>query len=164
MAFPVTALGDTLKSEDYVYDNAMHKGTLKVKFTTASTQWNGLQLECKLTDMNAADFATMTPHWRVNHDTVTKPDGKRYFTLTRDAVLTSNETVEITHTGPERGGPGFMQIMIGPSKTGPNTRGQTMVAVGDFPALPGWAGIALAALLFVTGVFVFGNRRRELAA
>ena len=31
------------------------------------------------------------------------------------------------------------------------------------PALPGWAGIALAGLLFVAGIFVFGNRRREPA-
>ena len=31
------------------------------------------------------------------------------------------------------------------------------------PALPAWGGIALAALLFVAGIFVFGNRRREPA-
>lgn len=33
-------------------------------------------------------------------------------------------------------------------------------AVGR-PALPGWAGIALAGLLFVAGIFVFGKRRTE---
>ncbi len=32
-----------------------------------------------------------------------------------------------------------------------------------WPALPGWAGIALAGLLAVAGVFVFGNRRRQQA-
>lgn len=31
------------------------------------------------------------------------------------------------------------------------------------PALPGWSGIALAGLLFVAGIFVFGKRRREPA-
>lgn len=29
------------------------------------------------------------------------------------------------------------------------------------PALPGWAGVALAAVLFVAGIFVFGKRRTE---
>ena len=33
----------------------------------------------------------------------------------------------------------------------------------ECPALPGWAGIALAGLLFVAGIFVFGSRRREPA-
>lgn len=31
------------------------------------------------------------------------------------------------------------------------------------PALPGWAGIALAGFIFLTGIFVFGNRRRQPA-
>ena len=31
------------------------------------------------------------------------------------------------------------------------------------PALPGWAGIALAGLLLVAGIFVFGNRRKNPA-
>ena len=31
------------------------------------------------------------------------------------------------------------------------------------PALPGWAGIALAALLVGGGIFVFGKRRKEPA-
>lgn len=33
-----------------------------------------------------------------------------------------------------------------------------------FPALPGWAGISLAASLFVAGIFVVGNRRKKQAA
>ena len=35
--------------------------------------------------------------------------------------------------------------------------------VSTNPALPGWAGVLLAGVLFVAGVFVFGNRRREPA-
>ncbi len=31
----------------------------------------------------------------------------------------------------------------------------------ELPALPGWAGVVLAGLLFVGGIFVFGRRRRE---
>lgn len=35
--------------------------------------------------------------------------------------------------------------------------------IPDVPALPGWAGVALAGLLFVAGIFVFGKRRKEPA-
>lgn len=34
---------------------------------------------------------------------------------------------------------------------------------GGRPALPGWAGVVLAGLLVVAGIFVFRNRRREAA-
>jgi len=75
-----------------------------------------------------------------------------------------NSVLEVSFTGgaPRGYGPGLVHIDFGDDNESMPILALATSLSGR-PALPGWAGIALAALLFVAGAFVFGNRRREPA-